>query len=100
MISRAVALLLVVGLIVGSDGSICPPATWLAEGSDYTCTNATNGVLYDGSRIPDCSGDEGTSTTYLHVHEYGEISSLNSLLHVHLPQIVAVSGSAGHQAHV
>jgi len=68
MISRAVALLLVVGLIVGSDGSICPPATWLAEGSDYTCTNATNGVLYDGSRIPDCSGDEGT--THLHVHEY------------------------------
>ena len=98
MISRAVALLLVVGLIVGSDGSICPPATWLPEGSDYTCTNATNGVLYDGSRIPDCSGDEGS--TNLHVHEYGEISSLNSLLHVHLPQIVACSGSVGHQAHV
>ena len=98
MISRAVTLLLLVGLIVGSDGSICPPATWLAEGSDYTCTNATNGVLYDGSRIPDCSRSEGK--THLHVHEYGEISSLNSLLHVHLPQIVACSGSVGHQAHV
>ena len=97
---RTSDFLLLVGLIVGSDASICPLATWLPEGSDYTCTNATNGVLYDGSRIPDCSGDEGTSTTYLHVHEYGEISSLNSLLHVHLPQIVAVSGSAGHQAHV
>ena len=73
MISRAVTLLFAAGLIVGSDGSICPPATWLPEGSDYTCTNATNGVLYDGSRIPDCSGDEGT--TYLHVHEYGEFLS-------------------------
>ena len=67
MITNVLCLFLV-GLFVRLDAGICPAATWLPEGSDYTCTN---GVDYDGSRIPDCARDEGT--TYLHLHEYGEI---------------------------
>ena len=89
-----VLCLFLVGLFVRLDAGICPAATWLPEGSAYTCTN---GLLYDGSRIPDCARDEGT--TYLHLHEYGE--NLNKKVSFpYVPKIVVCSGSAGLWVHV
>ena len=77
-------LLLSLGFLVGCLSSSraevgpglekCPPATWLAEGAEPgSC--GTNGVPYDGSKVPDCSALQGqdSNTTFYHVHEYGEI---------------------------
>ena len=59
---------------VGPGLEKCPPATWLAGGAEPgSC--GTLGVLYDGSKVPDCSALQGqdSNTTFYHVHEYGEI---------------------------
>ena len=71
--------LLVVGIGVSQGQAApglgqCPPAFWLPEGAEYTSCG-THGVLYDGSKVPDCSALQGqdTNTTFYHVHEYGEI---------------------------
>ena len=59
---------------VGPGLEKCTPATWLAgDAEPGSC--GTLGVLYDGSKVPDCSALQGqdSNTTFYHVHEYGEI---------------------------
>ena len=79
MVSLLSFVLLVAG-IAGIQGEVgpglekCPPATWLAgDAEPGSC--GTLGVLYDGSKVPDCSALQGqdSNTTFYHVHEYGEI---------------------------
>ena len=74
------SFVVLVACVAGGRGEVgpclekCPPATWLAEGAEPgSC--GTFGVLYDGSKVPDCSALQGqdSNTTFYHVHEYGEI---------------------------
>ena len=79
-----VLCLLVLGIGVArgqrdSGPEICLPATWLPEGAE-TSSCSSHGVLYDGSKVPNCSaafqgGD--SNTTFFHAHEYGEILVLH-----------------------
>ena len=74
--NMAVALLslLLAAAAVAQNDENCLPGTWLPEGVDWTSC-AEPGVPYDGSKVPDCSAFHGqvNTTSFFHVHEYGEI---------------------------
>ena len=78
--------LLVVGIGVSQGQAApglgqCPPAFWLPEGAEYTSCG-THGVLYDGSKVPDCSAyqDQNSNANISLPHEYGKIWGMDDSL--------------------
>ena len=66
--------LLLAGVAFAQDDANCLPGTWLPADADWThCSEP--GAPYDGSKVPDCSAFHGqvNTTSFFHVHEYGEI---------------------------